>query len=125
MRHCLALDLHDDPETIVTYVRWHAPGGPPAAVTRSIRAAGILEMQIWLTGSRLFMIMETGPGFSPEAKAAADAADPDVQAWEAMMGALQKTLPWAGPAKNGRRRPASSIWPNTDDPPAGGALVAF
>jgi L-rhamnose mutarotase len=98
-RHCLALDLHDDPDTIATYTRWHAPGGPPTAVIRSIRAAGILQMQIWLTGPRLFMIMETGPGFSPEAKAAADAADADVRAWEQMMGALQRPLPWADPGE--------------------------
>jgi L-rhamnose mutarotase len=108
MRHCLALDLQDDPDTIATYVRWHAPGGPPPAVTRSIRAADILEMQIWLTGSRLFMIMETGPGFSPAAKVAADAADPDVQAWEAMMGALQRTLPWAAPGE--KWTPATCIF---------------
>ena len=108
MRYCLALDLHDDPETIAAYARWHAPGGPPAAVTRSIRAAGILEMQIWLTGPRLFMIMETGPDFSPEAKAAADAADPDVQAWEAMMGSLQKVLPWAAPGE--KWTPATRIY---------------
>jgi L-rhamnose mutarotase len=108
MRHCLALDLHDDPETIAAYVRWHAPGGPPPAVTRSIRAAGIQSMEIWLTGDRLFMIMEVGPDFSPTAKAAADAADPDVQAWEATMGALQKTLPWAAPGE--KWTPATRIY---------------
>ena len=46
-RHCLALDLHDDPETIAAYRRWHAPGGPPAAVTESIRRAGILDMEVF------------------------------------------------------------------------------
>lgn len=108
MRRCLALDLRDDPETIAAYVRWHAPGGPPPPVTRSIRAAGILEMQIWLTGPRLFMIIETGPDFSPRAKAEADAADPDVRAWEALMDGLQKTLPWAAPGE--KWTPATLIY---------------
>lgn len=49
-RHCLLLDLVDDPELIAEYRQWHAPGGPPAAVTRSIREARILDMQIWQAG---------------------------------------------------------------------------
>jgi L-rhamnose mutarotase len=113
-RHCFALDLHDDPETIAAYRRWHAPGGPPLAVTQSIRRAGILDMQIWLTGPRLFMIMETGPDFAPEAKAAADAADPDVQAWEALMGKLQKALPWAAPGE--KWTPAERIFNLAEQP---------
>jgi L-rhamnose mutarotase len=98
-RRCFALDLKDDPALIARYRQWHAPGGPPAAVNRSIRAAGIESLEIWLTGNRLFMIMETGPGFSLEAKAAADAADPDVQAWEALMWEFQQALPWAAPGE--------------------------
>jgi L-rhamnose mutarotase len=98
-RRCFALDLKDDPALIARYREWHAPGGVPAPVTRSIRAAGIESLEIWLTGNRLFMIMETGPAFSPEAKAAADAADPDVQAWEELMWAFQQALPWAAPGE--------------------------
>ena len=96
-RFCFALDLADDPELIERYKTWHAPGGPPAAVNRSIRAADIRELEIWLTGNRLFMIMEVGPGFDPAAKAQADAADPDVQAWEKLMWEFQRPLPWAKP----------------------------
>ena len=47
--------------------------------------AGIETMEIYRTGNRLVMIMETAAGFDPERKAAADAANPAVQAWEAMM----------------------------------------
>jgi L-rhamnose mutarotase len=71
-------------------------------------------MQIWLTGPRLFMIMETGPDFSAEAKAAADAADPDVQAWEALMGKLQKALPWAAPSE--KWTPAERIFSLAEQP---------
>lgn len=96
-RLCFALDLTDDPELIERYRHWHRPDGPPPAVTRSIREAGILELEIWLTGPRLFMIMEVGPDFSAERKAATDAADPDVQAWERLMWEFQRPLPWAPP----------------------------
>lgn len=97
MRHVLLLDLNDDPEAIAAYRQWHRPGGPPAAVTRSIREAGIDSMEIWHAGDRLVMVMETGPGFDPDAKRARDAADPDVQAWEALMDRFQRRLAFAGP----------------------------
>ncbi len=96
-RRCFIVDLADDAEAIAAYRRWHAPGGPPAEVTRSIRSAGVRGMEIWLSGNRLFMIMETEPGFSPEAKAAADAADPAVQAWEALMSTVQRPVGWSSP----------------------------
>ncbi len=95
MRHCLALDLKDDPALIERYEAWHAAGAVPPAVIRSIRDADIRDMQIWRLGTRLFMIMETGPNFSPEAKAAADLASEDVQAWERLMWEFQQPLPGA------------------------------
>lgn len=94
-RHCLLLDLVDDPELIAQYRQWHAPGGPPATVTRSIREANILDMEIWQVGDRLVMIMETGPNFDPAAKTRRDAADPDVQVWETLMDKFQRRLPFA------------------------------
>ncbi|MEO6361521.1 MAG: L-rhamnose mutarotase [Sphingomicrobium sp.] len=98
-RLCFALDLADDPELIGRYKQWHRPGGPPAAVNRSIRAADIRELEIWLTGPRLLMIMEVGPNFDPAAKAVGDAGDPDVQAWEKLMWEFQRPLPWAAPGE--------------------------
>lgn len=94
-RHCLFLDLVDDAELICEYRRWHEPGGPPAAVNRSIREAGILEMEIWNVGNRLVMIMETTAEFDAGAKARRDASDPDVQAWERLMDRLQRRLAFA------------------------------
>jgi L-rhamnose mutarotase len=94
-RHVLILDLKDDPELIARYEAYHRPGGVPEAVLSSIRDAGIAEMEIHRSGNRLVMLMETTAAFDPETKAAADAADPAVVAWEALMDAYQQRLPWA------------------------------
>ena len=71
MWHCLLLDLHDDAALIAAYRDRHR--AVPPAVLASIRAAGIEAMDIYQRDDRLVMMMRTGPGFDPEAKAAADA----------------------------------------------------
>jgi L-rhamnose mutarotase len=99
MRRLLLLDLKDDPVLIAAYEDWHRPGRVPQRVLDSIRAAGITGLEIYRSGNRLAMVMETGPGFDAEAKAKADAADPDVAAWETLMSAFQQPLPWAEPGE--------------------------
>jgi L-rhamnose mutarotase len=99
MRRILLLDLQDDADLIARYEAWHRLGAVPEAVVKSIRSAGILAMDIHRSGNRLVMVMETGPGFDPQAKAAADAADPEVQAWEELMSGFQQALPWAAPGE--------------------------
>ena len=91
-RHCLAIDLEDDTEAIAEYDRYHRAVWP--GVLQSLRDAGVEDMEIYRTGNRLFMIMEVSDGFSFEAKAEADLANPRVAAWEGIMGKLQKPLPW-------------------------------
>jgi L-rhamnose mutarotase len=49
------------------------------------------------------MVIEVAPGFSFEAKAAADAANPAVQAWEALMWTFQQALPDAPPGEKWQR----------------------
>jgi L-rhamnose mutarotase len=95
-RHVLMLDIADDPDSIARYEAWHAAGALPVAIGRSIRSAGVLRMEIYRAGSRLVMVMETGPDFDPAAKSVADAADPDVVAWETLMSTVQRPLPEAG-----------------------------
>lgn len=94
-RYCLALDLKDDPDLIAEYERHHESVWPE--ITRSIRDAGIEDMEIYRLGNRLFMVMEVSDDFSFEAKAAADRADPRVQEWESLMWKYQQPLPMAKP----------------------------
>lgn len=97
VRRCFAVDLHDDPERIAAYRKWHEPGGPPAAVSAAIRADGVETLEIWWAGDRLFMLMEQDPDRAPDpaTKRARDAANPDVAAWDALMATFQKSLPFA------------------------------
>jgi len=96
-RHVLLLDLVDEAEAIARYEAWHAAGAVPPAIVASIREAGIIAMDIYRTGNRLVMVMETAPGFDPVRKAADDAANPAVIAWETQMNLVQRPLPWADP----------------------------
>ncbi len=92
-RYCFALDLKDDPELIKKYIKHHKNVWPE--ILESISDAGIIDMQIYNVGNRLFMIMETTDDFDAEAKAEADRNNPKVQEWEALMDTYQKRLPFA------------------------------
>jgi len=94
-RFCLALDLKDDPQLIEEYERYHAPGKVWPEILESIRSSGIVDMEIYRTGNRLFMIMEVDDAFDFAAKATADAGNPKVQEWEALMWKFQQALPGA------------------------------
>ena len=94
-RHCLALDLVDDPALIAEYEHWHRTENAWPEIKKSILDAGIVQMEIYRTGNRLFMIMETNESFDPTRKAAMDAANPKVQQWEQLMWKFQSSIPWA------------------------------
>lgn len=96
-RHCLALDLQDDPALIAEYCRLHERIWPEIAA--SIREAGIVGMEIWRTGNRLLMVMETDEGFDAASKAVADRENPKVAEWERLMWRFQQPLPWADPGQ--------------------------
>jgi L-rhamnose mutarotase len=92
-RFCLTLDLKNNPALIAEYKRYHQTIWPE--ISQSIRDAGIEDMEIYLLGARMFMIMEVNESFSFEAKARADRANPKVQEWENLMWKFQQSLPEA------------------------------
>lgn len=100
MRYCLALDLQKDAALIAEYEAWHRDVWPE--IRESILGAGITEMEIWRLEDRLFMIMETGPEFSFENKAAMDAGNPAVQRWEELMWKYQIAIPGGRPGEKWR-----------------------
>lgn len=96
-RHCLALDLIDDPELIAEYEQRHQKVWPE--IIKSIRDSGIEVLDIYRTGNRMFMIIEANDSFSFEKKEAMDAANSKVLAWEELMWSFQQALPWAKPGE--------------------------
>lgn len=92
-RQCLALDLVNDSEIIAEYDYWHQNVWDE--VKESILIAGITQMEIYRTGNRLFMIMETDETFDALKKASMDAANTKVQEWEQLMWKFQQAIPWA------------------------------
>jgi L-rhamnose mutarotase len=98
-RYVYALDLKNDPRLIEEYERWHHAGQVWPEVLQSLRASGMEQSEIYRTGNRLVLILDVGPNFDAAARAAADAADPRVQAWEKLMWRYQEALPWAQPGQ--------------------------
>ena len=96
-RFCLTLDLKNDPKLIAEYKRYHEKIWPE--ITQSIRDAGIEDMEIYLLGTRMFMIVEVNEQFSFEAKAESDRTNPKVQEWEKLMGTFQQLLPGTKPGE--------------------------
>ncbi len=94
-KYCFALDLIDDKELIDAYDLHHQQVWPE--ILESIRSAGILQMQIYRTGNRLFMIMDTTDEFSFEVKAEMDSTNEKVAEWEKLMWKYQQPLPFAKP----------------------------
>jgi L-rhamnose mutarotase len=96
-RYCLTLDLKHDPKLIAEYCEYHKKIWPE--ITASIKAAGIRDMEIYLLGTRMFMIMEVDDNFSFEKKAQSDRDNPKVQEWENLMWKFQQALPQAKPGE--------------------------
>ena len=100
-RFCLTLDLKDDPALIAEYKRYHDQIWPE--ITQSMRDLGVEDMEIYLLGTRMFMVMEVNETFSFAAKARSDAANPKVREWEELMWKFQKPLPNAKPGEKWMR----------------------
>lgn len=96
-RYCLTLDLKDDPTLIGEYEDYHKEIWPE--IRDSIMSSGILDMEIYRYGNRLYMIMEVNDEFSFEKKGAMDAGNEKVQEWETLMWKYQQAVPGAKPGE--------------------------
>ncbi len=90
-RFCKTLVLEDDPLLIEEYKKVHAAGAAWPEITRGMREVGILDMEIYLVGSRLFMIMDTVPDFDHDKAMTQLATKPRQSEWEAYVSKFQKT----------------------------------
>ncbi|MCQ4965521.1 L-rhamnose mutarotase, partial [Bifidobacterium pseudocatenulatum] len=82
---CRTLELRDDPQLITEYRRRHSQEAIWPEIPAGIREAGILEMEIYLLDTRLFMIVEVPVGFDWDAAMERLASLPRQQEWEDYM----------------------------------------
>jgi L-rhamnose mutarotase len=96
-RYCLTLDLIPDEELIAEYEAIHRKVWPE--IIESITSSGIVDMEIYRMGNRLFMIMEVNDTFSFDRKSSMDAVNEKVQEWETLMWKYQQPIPGAKPGE--------------------------
>ncbi len=90
-RYCKTLSLEDDPQLIEEYKEVHAPGACWPEITQGMIEVGILDMEIYIMGNRLFMIMDTRPEFDHDLAMAELASKPRQSEWETFVSRFQKT----------------------------------
>ena len=92
-RYCYALDLVEDQKLIEEYLNYHKAVWPE--IIKSIKDAGIEDMQIFRAGYRMFLIMDTNESFTFKRKELMDSSNPKVIEWEKLMWKYQKAIPTA------------------------------
>ena len=86
-RYCQTLELVNDPKLIERYCELHAHVWPE--IQAGIRSVGILDMQIYILGNRLFMICDTVDGFDWQRDMEKLSTLPRQAEWEAVVSQFQ------------------------------------
>jgi L-rhamnose mutarotase len=90
-RYCKTLVLENDPQLIKEYRKVHAKENIWPEIDQGMIEVGILDMEIYIMGTRLFMIMDTIPEFDHDRDMAELAGKPRQSEWEAFVSRFQKT----------------------------------
>ncbi len=90
-RYCQILKLKEDPELIREYVKAHQEVWPE--IKSGIREVGISDMEIYIHGNTLFMIVETADDFDWIRDNQRLATLPCQAEWEAYVARFQQADP--------------------------------
>jgi len=90
-RYCKTLSLKDDPKLIEDYKKVHAPGAAWPEITQGMKDVGIIDMEIYIYGTRLFMIMDTVADFDHDKAMTELATKPRQSEWEAYVSRFQQS----------------------------------
>jgi len=90
-RYGKTMELRNDHALIEAYKKAHAKGETWPEITQGMKEIGILDMEIYLQGTRLFMIMDTVVGFDHDKAMAELSLKPRQSEWEAYMSLFQDT----------------------------------
>jgi len=90
-RYCKCMELKDDQVLIREYKKLHAMGAGWPEITTGMKKIGIIDMEIYISGTTLFMIMDTKADFNHDKAMAELATLPRQAEWEFLVSRFQKT----------------------------------
>lgn len=88
-RFVQTLTLNSDEEARREYIKWHSPEHNWKVIRNGIREVGIIEMEIYILGNTLVMIVDTPEDFDWEKAMARLATLPRQAEWEAFVSQFQ------------------------------------
>lgn len=88
-RYVQTLELRDDSEMIKEYLKWHSEEHHWKEIRDGIKEVGILEMEIYILGTKLVMIVDTPEDFNWQEAMDKLATLPRQAEWEAFVSQLQ------------------------------------
>lgn len=89
-RYVQTMELKDDPQLIALYRKAHSSEEAWQEILDGIREVGILEMELYILGNRLMMIVETALDFQWDEAMARLATLPRQQEWEQYVARFQQ-----------------------------------
>ena len=89
-RYVQTMELKDQPQLIESYQQHHSQQEAWPEILEGIRQVGILEMEIYILGNRLVMIVDTPEDFNWDEAMARLATLPRQQEWEELMAVFQQ-----------------------------------
>ena len=90
-RYCKTLSLKNDAQLIEDYKKVHAPGCAWPEITQGMKDVGIIDMEIYILGTQLFMIMDTVADFNHDKAMTELATKPRQSEWEAYVSRFQQS----------------------------------
>ena len=88
-RYVQFLEIADDPELIAQYRYWHSEEQHWQEIREGIKAVGILEMEIYMLGNQLVMIVDAPAQFDWQQAMDRLATLPRQAEWEAFVARFQ------------------------------------
>ena len=94
-RYVQYLEISDEPELVAQYRKWHSEEYNWKEVREGIRAVGILEMELYILGSKLVMIVDAPADFQWDEAMNKLATLPRQAEWEAFVAKFHGCSPEA------------------------------
>lgn len=98
-RYCQTLNLKNNPALIAEYRRLHSRREVWPEILAGIRSVGILEMEMYIRGVTVCMIMETPVDFDWDTAMERLSRLPRQQEWEDCVAHFQECVPGSGSAQ--------------------------